>query len=89
MKKKYIAPASLVIEMQTFNMLALSQVNDGTTINKGNEADFEQYSNKQTPCGVRAAAKRIVGLNHPRYSLFVKKIGHSVGVPDFCAAAKP
>lgn len=47
MKKKYIAPASLVIEMQTSNMLALSQVNDGTTINNGNEADFEQYSNKQ------------------------------------------
>lgn len=47
MKKKYIAPASLVIEMQTSNMLALSQVNDGTEINKGNEADFEQYSNKQ------------------------------------------
>mgnify|MGYP004679195619 FL=1 len=47
MKKKYIAPASLVIEMQTSNMLALSQVNDGTTINKGNEGDFEQYSNKQ------------------------------------------
>lgn len=47
MKKKYIAPASLVIEMQTSNMLALSQGNDGTTINKGNEADFEQYSNKQ------------------------------------------
>lgn len=47
MKKKYIAPASLVIEMQTSNMLALSQVNDGTMINKGNEADFEQYSNKQ------------------------------------------
>lgn len=47
MKKKYIAPASLVIEMQTSNMLALSQVNDGTTINKGNETEFEQYSNKQ------------------------------------------
>lgn len=47
MKKKYIAPASLVIEMQTSNMLALSQVNDGTTIKKGNEAEFEQYSNKQ------------------------------------------
>lgn len=47
MKKKYIAPASLVIEMQTSNMLALSQVNDGTTINKGNEVEFEQYSNKQ------------------------------------------
>lgn len=47
MKKKYIAPASLIIEMQTSNMLALSQVNDGTTINKGNEAEFEQYSNKQ------------------------------------------
>lgn len=47
MKKKYIAPACLVIEMQTSNMLALSQVNDGTTINKGNQADFEQYSNKQ------------------------------------------
>lgn len=47
MKKKYIAPASLVIEMQTSNMLALSQVNDGTTINEGNEAAFEQYSNKQ------------------------------------------
>lgn len=47
MKKKYIAPASLVIEMQTSNMLALSQVNDGTTINKGNEGEFEQYSNKQ------------------------------------------
>ncbi len=47
MKKKYIAPASLIIEMQTCNMLALSQVNDGTTINKGNEGEFEQYSNKQ------------------------------------------
>lgn len=47
MKKKYIAPASLVIEMQTSNMLALSQVNDGTEINSGNQADFEQYSNKQ------------------------------------------
>lgn len=47
MKKKYIAPASLVIEMQTSNMLALSQVNDGTTINKDNEGEFEQYSNKQ------------------------------------------
>lgn len=47
MKKKYIAPASLIIEMQTSNMLALSQVNDGTTINKGNEGEFEQYSNKQ------------------------------------------
>lgn len=47
MKKKYIAPACLIIEMQTSNMLALSQVNDGTTINKGNEAEFEQYSNKQ------------------------------------------
>lgn len=46
MKKKYIAPASLVIEMQTSNMLALS-TEDGTTINKGNEAEFEQYSNKQ------------------------------------------
>lgn len=47
MKKKYIAPASLVIEMQTSNMLALSKVDDGTTINSGNQADFEQYSNKQ------------------------------------------
>lgn len=46
MKKKYIAPASLVIEMQTSNMLALSTDND-TAINKGNQADFEQYSNKQ------------------------------------------
>lgn len=46
MKKKYIAPACLVIEMQTSNMLALS-TEDGTTINKGNEAEFEQYSNKQ------------------------------------------
>lgn len=46
MKKKYIAPASLVIEMQTSNMLALSTEND-ITINEGNEADFEQYSNKQ------------------------------------------
>lgn len=46
MKKKYIAPASLVIEMQTSNMLALSTDNY-TTINSGNEADFEQYSNKQ------------------------------------------
>lgn len=47
MKKKYIAPVSLVIEMQTSNMLALSQVNDGTEINETNAADFEQYSNKQ------------------------------------------
>ena len=46
MKKKYIAPASLVIEMQTSNMLALSTEND-ITINEGNQADFEQYSNKQ------------------------------------------
>lgn len=47
MKKKYIAPASLVIEMQTSNMLALSQVNDGTEINSGNADEFIQYSNKQ------------------------------------------
>lgn len=46
MKKKYIAPASLVIEMQTSNMLALS-TEDGVSINKGNEGEFEQYSNKQ------------------------------------------
>lgn len=46
MKKKYIAPASLVIEMQTSNMLALSTEND-ITINEGNAANFEQYSNKQ------------------------------------------
>lgn len=46
MKKKYIAPACLVIEMQTSNMLALS-TEDGFSINKGNEAEFEQYSNKQ------------------------------------------
>lgn len=46
MKKKYIAPASLVIEMQTSNMLALS-TEDGVSINKGNETEFEQYSNKQ------------------------------------------
>lgn len=43
MKKKYIAPASLVIEMQTSNMLALS-TEDGVSINKGNEGEFEQYS---------------------------------------------
>lgn len=47
MKKKYIAPASLVIEMQTSNMLALSQVNDGTEINEQNRDEFIQYSNKQ------------------------------------------
>lgn len=46
MKKKYIAPASLVIEMQTSNMLALSTDND-TVINETNAASFEQYSNKQ------------------------------------------
>lgn len=46
MKKKYIAPASLVIEMQTSNMLALSTDND-TEINETNAANFEQYSNKQ------------------------------------------
>mgnify|MGYP003467129435 FL=1 len=46
MKKKYIAPASLVIEMQTSNMLALSTEND-ITINEGNANQFEQYSNKQ------------------------------------------
>lgn len=46
MKKKYIAPASLVIEMQTSNMLALSTKND-ITINEGNADKFEQYSNKQ------------------------------------------
>ncbi len=58
MKKKYIAPASLVIEMQTSNMLALSQVNDGTTINKGNEADFEQYSNKQNSMWGESGSKK-------------------------------
>ena len=46
MKKKYIAPVSLVIEMQTSNMLALSTEND-ITINEGNANQFEQYSNKQ------------------------------------------
>lgn len=46
MKKKYIAPASLVIEMQTSNMLALSMEND-ITINESNANQFEQYSNKQ------------------------------------------
>lgn len=46
MKKKYIAPACLVIEMQTSNMLALSTEND-ITINEGNANQFEQYSNKQ------------------------------------------
>lgn len=46
MKKKYIAPASLVIEMQTSNMLALSTEND-ITINESNANQFEQYSNKQ------------------------------------------
>lgn len=46
MKKKYIAPASLVIEMQTSNMLALSTEND-ITVNEGNANQFEQYSNKQ------------------------------------------
>ena len=46
MKKKYIAPASLIIEMQTCNMLVLSTEN-GTTINKGNEDEFEMCSNKQ------------------------------------------
>ena len=58
MKKKYIAPACLVIEMQTSNMLALSQVNDGTTINKGNEADFEQYSNKQNSMWGESGSKK-------------------------------
>ena len=46
MKTKYIAPASLVIEMQTSNMLALSTEND-ITINEGNADKFVQYSNKQ------------------------------------------
>ena len=46
MKKKYIPTASLVIEMQTSNMLALSTEND-ITINEGNANQFEQYSNKQ------------------------------------------
>lgn len=46
MKKKYIAPASLVIEMQTSNMLALSTEND-ITITESNADKFEQYSNKQ------------------------------------------
>lgn len=49
MKKKYIAPASLVIEMQTSNMLATSPLtmDENTTINSGNADQFEQYSNKQ------------------------------------------
>lgn len=49
MKKKYIAPASLVIEMQTCNMLATSPLtmDENTTINSGNAGEFEQYSNKQ------------------------------------------
>lgn len=46
MKKKYIAPACLVIEMQTSNMLALSAEN-GTKVNKGNADEFEMSSNKQ------------------------------------------
>lgn len=46
MKKKYIAPACLVIEMQTSNMLALSTEND-ITITESNADKFEQYSNKQ------------------------------------------
>lgn len=46
MKKKYIAPASLVIEMQTSNMLALSTKND-ITVNEGNADKFEMCSNKQ------------------------------------------
>lgn len=46
MKKKYIAPACLVIEMQTSNMLALSTEND-ITINEGNADEFEMCSNKQ------------------------------------------
>lgn len=49
MKKKYIAPASLVIEMQTSNMLATSPLtmDEDNTINSGNADDFIQYSNKQ------------------------------------------
>lgn len=49
MKKKYIAPASLVIEMQTSNMLATSPLtmDENNTINSGNADQFEQYSNKQ------------------------------------------
>lgn len=57
MKKKYIAPASLVIEMQTCNMLALS-TEDGVSINKGNETEFEQYSNKQNSMWGESGSKK-------------------------------
>ncbi len=58
MKKKYIAPASLVIEMQTSNMLALSQVNDGTEINEQNRDEFIQYSNKQNSMWGESGSKK-------------------------------
>lgn len=57
MKKKYIAPASLVIEMQTSNMLALSTEND-ITINEGNANQFEQYSNKQNSMWGESGSKK-------------------------------
>lgn len=57
MKKKYIAPASLVIEMQTSNMLALSTGND-ITINEGNADKFEQYSNKQNSMWGESGSKK-------------------------------
>lgn len=57
MKKKYIAPASLVIEMQTSNMLALSTEND-IMINEGNADKFEQYSNKQNSMWGESGSKK-------------------------------
>lgn len=57
MKKKYIAPACLVIEMQTSNMLALSTEND-ITINEGNANQFEQYSNKQNSMWGESGSKK-------------------------------
>ena len=57
MKKKYIAPASLVIEMQTSNMLALSTEND-IKINEGNANQFEQNSNKQNSMWGESGSKK-------------------------------
>lgn len=60
MKKKYIAPASLVIEMQTSNMLATSPLtmDENTTINSDNAGSFEQYSNKQNSMWGESGSKK-------------------------------
>lgn len=48
MKKRYIAPASLTVDVMTSEMLALStQSGSGNTVTDENKGDFDQYSNRK------------------------------------------